>query len=112
MQARNPGTTQGPERQEATVPDTPGGEPDPGRYEIRLDGHLATRWATWFDGMTLTTHSDGTTVIAGPVIDQAALHGLLARLRDIGLPLLSVTRVDSDPQASPATPRTTSIRGD
>ena len=51
-------------------------------------------WAAWFDGLTLTPESDGTTVIRGPVVDQAALHGLLQKLRDIGLPLVSVTRVD------------------
>ena len=50
-----------------------------GRYEIRLQGHLDTRWAAWFDGLSLTHESDGTTVIRGPVVDQAALHGLLQR---------------------------------
>jgi hypothetical protein len=75
----------------------------PGSYRIRLDGHLAPRWATWFDGMTLTSDNDGNTVMEGPVVDQSALHGLLNRLRDIGLPLISVTRID--PQPSPtATP--------
>ena len=53
-----------------------------GRYEIRLKGHLDTRWAAWFDGLSLTHHSDGTTVIHGPVADQAALHGLLQKVRD------------------------------
>lgn len=67
-----------------------------GRYEIRLEGHLETRWATWFDGLTLTPCSDGTTTISGPVVDQSALHGLLHRVRDLGLPLISVTRVDPD----------------
>lgn len=76
----------------------------PARYEIRLQGHLASRWATWFDGMTLTAHSDGTTVLAGPVVDQAALHGLLARLRDIGLPLVSVIQTDADPPTAAAGP--------
>jgi hypothetical protein len=66
----------------------------PGRYEIRLKGHLGPRWAARFDGMTLTTRADGTTVIEGPVVDQAALHGLLRTLRDLGLPLLSVTQKD------------------
>ena len=68
-----------------------------GRYEIRLKGHLDTRWAAWFDGLTLTTCSDGTTTIHGPVVDQSALHGLLQRVRDLGLPLISVTRVEPDP---------------
>ena len=61
-------------------------------YEIRLQGRLDPRWATWFEGMTLTDRTDGTTVIHGLVADQAALHGLLQRLRDLGLPLLSVDR--------------------
>lgn len=80
----------------------------PDRYEIRLKGHLAGRWAAWFDGMTLTTHSDGTTSLEGPVVDQAALHGLLAQLRDVGLPLLSVTPLGTDPRSSSATPVTAS----
>jgi len=71
-----------------------------GRYEIRLKGHLDTRWADWFDGLTLTRCSDGTTAIRGLVVDQSALHGLLQRVRDLGLPLISVTRVESDPLTS------------
>jgi hypothetical protein len=63
----------------------------PGQYEIRVKGHLELRWAAWFDGMTLTRQDDGTTVIHGPVADQSALHGLLRKLNDIGLPLVSVT---------------------
>ena len=63
-------------------------------YEIRLKGHLAARWVAWFEGLSLTHESNGTTCIHGPVIDQAALHGLLQRVRDIGLPLLSVRQVD------------------
>ena len=65
-----------------------------GQYEIRLKGHLEVRWAAWFGGVSLTQESDGTTVIRGPVIDQAALHGLLSKVRDLGLPLIAVTRVD------------------
>ena len=76
------------------------------RYEIRIKGHLDARWAAWFDGMSLTAESDGTTHIHGPVIDQAALHGLLQKLRDTGLPLVSVTQVDPDrPAGPPADPR-------
>ena len=71
-----------------------------GRYEIRLKGHLDNRWTIWFDGLTLTTCNDGTTVIHGLVVDQSALHGLLQRVRDLGLPLISVTRVESDPLTS------------
>jgi hypothetical protein len=66
-----------------------------GQYEIRLKGHLATRWAAWFDGMSLTHERDGTTILTGPVVDQAALHGLLRKVRDLGLPLIAVTQVDS-----------------
>ena len=60
-------------------------------YEIRVEGQLGSRWATWFDGMSLTAEDDGTTVIRGPVVDQAALHGLLHTLRDLGVTLLSLT---------------------
>jgi hypothetical protein len=67
---------------------------DPGRYEIRVQGHLAPRWSEWFDGLDLTSEPGGTTLIAGDVVDQSALHGLLQKLRDAGLPLLSVTQVD------------------
>ena len=63
------------------------------RYDIRVKGHLDARWAAWFDGLSLTNQSDGTTTIAGPVVDQAALHGLLQKLRDLGMPLVSVTQV-------------------
>lgn len=66
----------------------------PGRYEIRLSGRLDARRSASFDGMTLTCDPDGTTVLVGPVPDQAALHGLLARVRDLGLPLVSVTHID------------------
>lgn len=69
----------------------------PARYEIRIKGHLASRWATWFEPMTLTAESDGTTILEGPVVDQAALHGLLHKVRDIGLPLLSVTQLTTRP---------------
>ena len=61
-----------------------------GSYEIRLKGHLNARWADWFDGLTLTQESDGTTVLSGSVVDQAALHGLLGKVRDLGLPLIAV----------------------
>ena len=72
------------------------------RYEIRLKGHLDTRWAAWFAGLGLTHESDGTTVIQGPVADQAALHGLLQKVRDTGLPLVSVICVEADPAEVPA----------
>jgi hypothetical protein len=66
------------------------------RYEIRVKGHLGSRWASWFDGMNLTAEDDGTTVIQGPVVDQAALHGLLQSLRDLGITLLSLIRLAAD----------------
>ena len=76
----------------------PAGPLDPGSYEIQLQGRIDERWSTWFDGMTLSTDASGcVTVLRGPVVDQAALHGVLARLRDLGLPLISVTRVDPHP---------------
>jgi hypothetical protein len=66
-------------------------------YEIRVEGRLTPRWSAWFDGLTIETHaSDGTTVIRGPVVDQAALHGLLRKLRDVGLPLVSLAEVPVD----------------
>ena len=73
-----------------------GGSPGIGRYEIRLTGRLPERWAAWFDGLTVSQHGDGTTVISGPITDQAALHGLLQRVRDLGLPLISVERIEAD----------------
>ena len=66
------------------------------QYEIRVDGHLGTRWAAWFDGLAITSEGDGTTVLRGPVVDQAALHGLLQKLRDVGIPLISLRQVPSD----------------
>ena len=70
-------------------PDDDGG---PSTYEIRTTGRLDPRWEEWFDGLTITV-DNGDTLIAGRVVDQAALHGLLRRVRDLGLPLISVTRV-------------------
>jgi hypothetical protein len=67
--------------------------PEAGRYEIRLTGRLDAHWAAWFDGLTVSDERDGTTVISGPIADQAALHGVLQRVRDLGLPLISVTRL-------------------
>ena len=76
---------------------------NPGRYEIRLKGHLDSRWTAWFDGLTLTHESDGTTLIHGLVADQAALHGLLQKVRDLGLPLISVNYVEPGHPPMPAT---------
>jgi hypothetical protein len=88
----------------------PADHPDrPGRYEIRVKGHLGTRWAASFDGLSLTHDSDGTTVIHGHVVDQAALHGVLRKVRDVGLPLVSVIQVEPDqtdhPTTDPASPK-------
>lgn len=63
-------------------------------YEIRLKGHLDRRWADRFEGLSFRHEGDGTTILFGPVVDQAALHGLLRRVRDLGLPLVSVVQVD------------------
>ena len=71
-------------------------------YEIRLDGRLEDRWAAWFDGLALTHDLDGTTTLRGDVVDQAALHGLLQRIRDLGVPLVSVTHLD--PHTTEGTP--------
>ena len=62
-------------------------------YQIRLKGHLSHQWTEWFEGLTITLEEDGNTLLTGPVIDQAALHGLLKKVRDLGIPLLSVNRV-------------------
>jgi hypothetical protein len=70
--------------------------PEAGRYEIRLTGRLDAHWATWFDGLNVSYETAGTTVISGPIPDQAALHGLLQRVRDLGLALVSVTRVEAE----------------
>ncbi len=66
---------------------------EPGIYEIRLKGHLADRWAAWFGGLTITLEENGDTLLTGPVVDQAALHGLLRKVRDLGMILVSVNRV-------------------
>ena len=77
--------------QRTPTPDRPGA----GRYEIRLTGRLDSHWAAWFDGLSVSHDSDGTTVIGGTIADQAALHGVLQRVRDLGLPLVSVTRIEA-----------------
>lgn len=81
----------------------PADETGPADYELHVEGHLDDRWASWFDGLTLSAEADGTTVLRGSLVDQAALHGVLQRLRDLGLPLLFVTRVRPRPLAPPTT---------
>ena len=73
----------------------------PGRYEIRLKGHLDNRWADWFEGLTITREDNGETFLTGPVVDQAALHGLLRKVRDLGLPLVSVMLIEPKPANGP-----------
>ena len=68
----------------------------PARYEVRVDGVLDGRWSAWFDGLQVSSDDRGQTTIAGPVPDQAALHGLLDKVRDLGLELLEVRRTDPD----------------
>ena len=74
---------------------------EPGRYEIRLKGYLDARWARRFEGLSLSHDSDGTTILSGPVVDQAALYGLLRQVRDLGLPLLSVVHIGPEQANGP-----------
>ena len=64
-------------------------------YQIRLKGHLGSQWTDWFEGLNITLEEDGDTLLTGPVIDQAALHGLLKKVRDLGMPLVSVSPVET-----------------
>ena len=74
-------------------------------YHIRIAGHLGPDWAEWFEGLTITLEATGETLLSGPVVDQAALHGVLKRVRDLGMPLVSVHRAESgeapEPQSQP-----------
>ena len=63
-------------------------------YQIRINGHLGNQWSEWFDGITITLEVDGDTLLTGPVVDDTALHGLLKKVRDLGMTLLSVNRID------------------
>lgn len=73
---------------------SPDDHDEPAQYEICLKGHLDARWADQFENLSFTHASDGTTILAGPVVDQAALYGLLRKVRDLGLPLIAVNQVD------------------
>ncbi len=67
---------------------------EPGQYQIRLQGHLDDSWVSWFGGLTITLAENGETLLTGPIVDQAALHGLLRKVRDLGMPLLAVSRIE------------------
>ena len=69
-------------------------------YQIRIKGHLGSQWTCWFEGLTITLEEDGDTLLTGPVVDQAALHGLLKKVRDLGLPLVSVCPVEPGPPST------------
>jgi hypothetical protein len=73
---------------------------EPLAYQIRLKGQLGSEWADWFGGLTITPEDDGTTLLTGTAIDQAALHGLLKKVRDLGLPLLSINPIEPGPNQS------------
>ncbi len=79
---------------------------EPGLYEIRIRGHLTDEWANWFGHLTITPEDNGETLLTGPVTDQAALHGLLRKVRDLGLPLLSVNRVKAGQPDTPGAKHT------
>jgi len=81
--------------------DTPTSNPQ--YYEIRLKGHLDDRWTEWFEDLIITLEDNGDTFLTGPVIDQAALHGLLKKVRDFGLPLISISLVEPRPPTTPGT---------
>jgi hypothetical protein len=71
-------------------------------YQIRLEGHLGPQWTDWFESLTLTLEDNGDTVLTGPVVDQAALYGLLRKVRDLGVPLISLTRLEPTQEAAPS----------
>ena len=86
------------------MPNKRGRESDAGQpmvYQIRIKGHLSHPWADWFGDVTITLEEDGNTLLTGTVIDQAALHGLLKKVRDLGMPLLSVNRVNPGQENAP-----------
>ena len=83
------------------TPASTGDQYEPELYEIRLKGHLDDKWADWFEGLTITRADNGETLLRGQVVDQAALHGVLRQVRDLGLPLLSVIQVERKPANGP-----------
>lgn len=82
----------------ASPPNRDSDQPD--LYQIVLQGHLSRQRADWFDGLTITLDPQGQTILTGPVVDQAALHGLLKKIRDLGLPLVSINRLDPGADAA------------
>jgi hypothetical protein len=70
-------------------------------YQIRIKGHLDRKWADWFSGLSITSQASGETLLTGPVLDQAALHGLLRKVRDVGLPLVAVIRIEPEQADEP-----------
>ncbi len=93
------------DRTDATSGASPAGHFGTQQYEIRVRGHLGPHWAAWFDGLTLVNDDDGSTIIHGPLVDQAALHGVLQRLRDGGIPLVSLRELPTDASTAPIAPR-------
>jgi len=85
--------------------DMPAEQHGPGQYQLRIRGHLNSSWSDWFEGMVLTQEDDGTTTLCGPVVDQAALHGLLEKVRDIGATLMAVNLLE-DPGPRDKTTKT------
>jgi hypothetical protein len=80
----------------------PSRKPNPDQvviYQIKIRGRLDSHWSDWFEGLTITPMADGNTLLTGPVTDDASLHGLLKKVRDLGLPLISVNRVEPSPRA-------------
>jgi hypothetical protein len=90
-------------------PDNDATRGQPAIYQIRLKGHLGVQWSDWFEGLSITLEEHGVTLLTGPVVDQAALHGLLKQVRDVGLPLVSVNSVEP---VEPDTPGAKRIEGE
>ena len=84
---------------------------EPMVYQIRIKGHLGGQWTDWFGGLTITLEDNGDTLLTGPVVDQAALHGLLRKVRDLGMPLLAVNRVKPDQADEPDVKQSNSQKG-
>ena len=79
-------------------------------YQIRIEGHLGRQWTDWFGGLSITLEDNGDTLLTGPVIDQSALYGLLKKVRDLGMPLVSVNRVESNQENTPKVKLSSSIQ--